>query len=261
MIDSHAHVAFDSFDSDRAAVIARLPQSGVRGWIEVGTDLEQSAKAVALAEEYEQCWASVGVHPSDIAVLDDAGWNIIEGLLQKDKIVAVGEVGFDFYRGGSLEDQKKVLTRFAELARERELPMIFHVRDQAGTRNAHEAMLNFLKDLPNEKRPGGVIHTFSGTVEQAKEYLALGLYLSFSGVVTFPTAGEIAEVAKTMPIDRVLIETDCPFLTPDPYRGKRNEPAYVSFVAQRIAELRGLSVEEVDQDTEENTRRLFAKIN
>lgn len=257
MIDSHAHVAFDGFDTDRDAVVSRLTPAGVNGWVEIGTDIEQSQKAVDLAQRYAHCWASVGVHPSDIALLNNETWAQLEQLVQQPKVVAIGEIGFDFYRGGSLEEQTKVLTRFAELAYQNKLPMIFHVRDAAGTWNAHEAMIAFLKALPEEKKPKGVIHTFSGTQEHAEEYLKLGFYLSFSGVVTFPNAGAIAEVARTMPLDRLLIETDCPFLTPFPHRGKRNEPSYVVFVAQKIAELRHILLEEVDKVTESNTKKLF----
>jgi len=260
MIDSHAHVAFGSFNADREAVVARLALNNVQGWIEIGTDLEQSQKAVQLARRYNNCWASVGVHPSDIAVLDEATWKKIAELANQPKVIAIGEVGFDFYRGGSLEEQKKVLLRFVQVAHEHRLPMVFHVRDQAGTDNAHQAMINFLIELSEDTRPFGVIHTFSGTPQHAEEYLRLGLYLSFSGVITFPNAGEIPEVAKTIPLDRLLIETDCPFLTPVPHRGKRNEPAYVSFVAQKIADLRNIELEELNQVTEANTKRLFEKM-
>jgi len=256
MIDSHAHVAFDGFDSDREAVIARAREAGV-SWIEIGTDIEQSKKAVELAGRLRQDFGvqtplrgfTVGVHPSDIAQGID--WVEIENLVQG--AVAVGEVGIDLYHSDNLEEQLGALEQFVELARERELPIVFHVRD-GKERNAHKEMLKFLQEQHWNR---GVIHTFSGTKAQAEKYLEMGLYLSFSGVVTFKNAGEILEVAKTMPLNRMLIETDCPFLAPEPFRGKRNEPAYVKYVAQKIAEVRGISFEEVARITEENARKLF----
>jgi TatD DNase family protein len=257
MIDSHAHVMFDSFDSDRDQVIKRMPEAGVTGWIEIATNLEQSRQAVALAQQYDTCWAAVGVHPDDISELNEDTWPVIEELLQKPKVVAVGEVGFDFYREGKREQQEPVLRRFVELAQARQLPVVFHVRDTKGTYNAHEAMVEFLKSYSDADRPHGVLHTFSGTREHAQQYLELGMYLSFSGVITFKNAGPILDVVKTMPLGRLLIETDCPFLAPEPYRGKRNEPAYVRFVAQKIAELRQVSLEEINRLTHENTKRLF----
>ncbi|MEX2054558.1 MAG: TatD family hydrolase [Candidatus Andersenbacteria bacterium] len=254
MIDSHAHLNFDSFDPDRATVIERTLAADV-GWIEVGTDLAQSRRAVALAEPLERVWASVGVHPSDIATLTPAQWDELAVLAQHPKVVAIGEVGVDFYRGGTAEEQLPVLRQFIELAHQHALPVIFHVRN--GAVDAHDTLITFLHELPGNLMPAGVIHTFSGNRAQAEAYLKLGLHLSFSGVVTFKNAGEITDVATTTPLDRLLIETDCPFLAPEPYRGKRNEPLYVQYVAEKIAQLRDLSVEEVQTATEHNTQTLF----
>lgn len=256
MIDSHAHVAFGAFDADRAEVIARLPAAGVSGWIEVGTDLKHSRKAVVLAEQYHSCWATVGVHPDDVGELDEMVWQELEKMARQKKVVAIGEVGFDFFREGTHALQEPVLRRFVELARRASKPVVFHVRD--GEESAHEAMLEFLRGFSDAERPRGVVHTFSGSEEQAKQYLELGMYLSFSGVLTFPKKAEvIQEVARTMPLERILIETDCPFLTPHVHRGQRNEPSYVRFVAEKLAELRGVSLEEIDRVTRENTKRLF----
>jgi len=260
MIDSHAHLAFgNAFDVDRRQVIDRMKAAAVNGWIEVGTDIAQSMKALGLVEGRDDAWVSVGVHPTDIDELDETSWGEIERLLGHEKVVAVGEVGFDFYR--TLVEEKdevkirqaEVLERFVELAERFDKPMIFHVRDTLKTFDAQEAMIDFLKG----KEVKGVIHTFSGNVDHARAYLDLGLHLSFSGVVTFKNAGEIAEAAKICPADKMLIETDSPFLAPVPYRGQRNEPAYVRLVAQQLAELRRVSLEEIDQVTEANTRRLF----
>ncbi len=256
MIDSHAHVALATFDADREEVIKRALAAGVTGWIEVGTDMVQSKKAIMLAEKYEKVYASVGIHPSDVGTIKTGTWPEIERLAAYKQVKAIGEVGLDVYRGGSIDEQRNVLERFVTLANQRSLPMIFHVRSSHEI-DAHAALISFLRERSDSSRPAGVIHTYSGSVSQAEEYLKLGMYLSISGVVTFKNAGAVAEVAKSTPLDRLLIETDCPFLAPDPYRGQRNEPAYVNLVAKKIAELRGISIAEVDQTTSENTKKLF----
>ncbi len=263
MIDSHAHVTMPQFDNDRLAVIERACQAGLKGWVEVGTDLKQSKRAIALARKYTgrapqhfDVWASVGVHPSDVSRLTEGVWSSLENLLTDDAVVAIGEVGLDFYRGGTAEQQIPVLERFVELALKYSLPIIWHVRDGVSN-NAHNELILFLTKLPDDRRPRGVIHTFSGTSDQAESYLKLGLYLSFSGVVTFSSAGSSATVAKSVPLHRLLIETDCPFLAPIPQRGQRNEPAYVRYVAEHIARLRGIPTEKVQSQSEQNTRELF----
>lgn len=256
MFDSHAHVMFENFNTDRDQIFAHAQEAGVSGWIEVGTNLEQSKKAVTLAQQHENVWASVGVHPSDIesSIKNKESWTEIEKLLDQPRVVAVGEVGLDYYRGGTAEEQMPALQRFIDLALARNLPVIFHVRDGKDI-SAHADLITLLHSLP--KVPRGVIHTYSGTLKQAKQYLKLGMYLSFSGVITFKNAGELLEVVKQTPLDKILIETDCPFLAPEPYRGKRNEPAYVKYVAQKIADLRGISFDEVQRVTMDNTQTLF----
>jgi len=256
MIDSHAHIMFDSFDVDRDDVIARTREAGVQGWLEIGTDIGSSRRAVALAQQHAFVWAAVGVHPDDITDLSEASWQELEKLLEKDRVVAVGEVGFDFYREGTLVEQRPVVERFVALALSRDLPVVWHVRS-GDEEDAHEALLDYLEALPRDQIPSGVIHTYSGDEQQAERYLALGLYLSFSGVVTFKNAGAAATVAQTVSLERMLIETDCPFLAPEPYRGKRNEPAYVRYVAERIAQLRGLDIDEVIEQTVANAKNLF----
>lgn len=253
MFDSHAHVMFESFDGDRKAVEQRAQQAGVRGWLEVGTDMAQSRRAIQLAEQNPAIWAAVGVHPSDIEQLTAPDWVQIEKLLDHPRVVAVGEVGLDYHHDHDKAKQQKALRRFIDLAHQKDLPIVFHVRN--GKENAHADLLDFLRHQAQPVK--GVIHTYSGTWEQAEAYLVLGLYLSFSGVVTFKNGREVAAVAKAMPRNRLLIETDCPFLAPEPYRGKRNEPAYVALVAQKVAELRGLTLEEVGRVTDDNARSLF----
>lgn len=256
MFDSHAHVSFYQFDADRADVIARAREAGVTGWMEVGTDIDQSRKAVMLAEQEEGVYASVGVHPSDINSITPQTWVEVRELMQHPKVKAIGEVGLDFYRGGNPEEQKQAVGYFIQVAKERELPLIFHVRSGPEI-NAHEELLYMLSTLDASDRPPGVIHTFSGTSEQAKKYLEYGMYLSFSGVITFANAEPVVEAASWAPLDRMLIETDCPFLAPAPYRGKRNEPSYVQLVAQKIADIKNVPVEKVIEKTQENAKTLF----
>lgn len=253
MIDSHAHVAFEQFNDDRSAVIERAHKANI-GWIEVGTDLLQSRAAIALAEQYDFVWPTVGVHPSDIAALTEQGWHEFEALVQHPSVVAIGEVGLDYYRGGTKQEQLPALARMVELAIARDLPVIFHVR--SGERDAHEDLLAWLMTLP--VCPRGVLHTYSGTPEQTRQYLALGFHLSFSGVITFKKADVVRAVAADVPADRFLIETDCPFLAPLPYRGKRNEPLYVQQVAEAIAHVRHTSVEAIASMTEATARQLFS---
>lgn len=256
MFDSHAHVMFPTLDADRVAVIERARKAGLFGWLEVGTDMAQSRKAVELASKEEGVYATVGVHPSDIAELNEDVWAEIAGLMSNQRVKAIGEVGFDFYRGGKEVEQVPVLRRFLKLAHDKNLPVVFHVRDGKDV-SAHEALLRLLSEYSPNTRPKGVMHTYSGSVEQAKQYLELGMHLSFSGVVTFKNAGELLEVAKMVPKDRFLIETDCPFLAPEPYRGKRNEPAYVRLVAQKLADIRGATVDDIEKQTDANARQLF----
>lgn len=256
MFDSHAHVCLSHFNEDRAEVILRAREAGLSGWLEVGTDIQGSRQAIALAQAQDGVVATVGVHPSDIGDLTPDSWSELEKLLENPKVVAVGEVGLDYYRGGTKQAQLPVLERFYTLARQRALPLVFHVRDGKQV-SAHEDLLTWLESLPQSEVSPGVVHTFSGSSAQAERYLALGLYLSFSGVVTFKNAGEIADVASSMPLTKLLVETDCPFLAPDPHRGQRNEPAYVALVIQKIADLRQAAFTEIAKATTANAYSLF----
>lgn len=255
MIDSHAHVTDEAFTTDRQVVVERAHTAGV-SWIEIGTSLSTSQRALALADEYSNAvvGATIGVHPS--AIGSGVDWSAIDALLNNQRVCAVGEVGLDYYRGGTKEAQLPTLQRFIQIATVRSLPVVFHVRSSEHV-DAHVDMLDYLQALPKHQRPRGVMHTFSGTWEQARQYLALGLYISLSGVVTFKNAPDMHEVAQKTPFDRLLIETDCPYLTPEPHRGQRNEPAHVALVARKIAELRGISFEDVALATEQNTLLLF----
>jgi len=259
-IDSHAHVASPQFDEDRPAIAARAAAAGVR-WVEIGTDLQGSRRVIEIAAEFPSSiiGATVGVHPSDVGELTAEAWEELEQLMHHERVVAVGEVGLDFWHEPyDREAQVSALRQFVALAARQRVPLVFHVRS-GKDHDAHAAMLDFLHSLPKEQRPRGVMHTFSGTWEQGEAYLALGLHLSISGVVTFKNAPDMQAVAERAPLERLLIETDCPFLAPEPYRGKRNEPAYVHYVGAKIADLRGISVEEVAAATEANTLALFGK--
>lgn len=256
MFDSHAHVMFPTLDADRPEIIARARAAGLSGWLEVGVDVEQSRKAAGLASNEAGVYATVGVHPDDIGGLTEEVWSELEDLITQPKVVAIGEVGLDFYREGKLKEQLPVLQRFISLAKQKNLPMVFHVRD-GREKSAHDELLQLLESYSIDERPRGVIHTYSGNVAQAERYLNLGLHLSFSGVVTFKNAKELLGVVKIMPAERILIETDCPFLAPEPYRGKRNEPAYVRLVAAKLAEVRGVLLEEIEEQTDENAKILF----
>lgn len=226
----------------------------------VGTDLEMSQKAIELANQHEGIWASVGLHPNDNL---DKEFDVkkYEELLKQNKVVAMGEIGLDYYRTEKTEEQKRQKDRFIkqlELARKVGKPLILHCRDsRAGSLGkAYKDMIQLL----NAKRStlnaiSGVIHSYTGSLDEAKQFLNLGFYLGFNGIITF--SRQYDEIVKYTPLDRILLETDAPFLTPEPHRGKRNEPLYVKFVAEKIAQLKGLDFEEVASVTTRNAEQLF----
>lgn len=252
-IDAHTHINFPEFEADREEAIGRAAEAGV-GMINVGTDLETSRQVVWLAERYPNLWAIVGVHPNDNAKLPTAEeWQELKTLAQNPKTVAIGECGLDYYR--STEEtkpiQKELFQKQIELAHEVGKPLMLHVR------NAYEDVLAILtanKHLLLPDRAGDV-HFFAGDWAVAKQFLDLGFNLSFTGVLTF--THDYDEVIKNTPLDRLLIETDAPYAAPVPYRGKRNEPAYVPLVAARIAEIKGLPEPEVAPALLANTARIF----
>jgi TatD family hydrolase len=253
LFDSHAHLSFPGFDDDRAAVIERARDAGVLGIIDIGSGdgTESFARAVTLARDHDGIWATAGLHPHDARlgsseVLDD----LARAAIGRD-VVAVGETGLDYhYDNSPREDQRRMFRAQVRLARSVDKPVIVH------TREADEDTLSILRD-EGIGEAGGVVHCFSGGPELARSLLGLGLHVSFSGIVTFSGAIEVRDAARVVPDDRLLIETDSPYLAPPPHRGRRNEPAFVADVARTVAEIRGVTVDDVARITSLNTRRLF----
>lgn len=251
LFDTHVHLNADQFNEDLEEVIERALRQGVKNMVVVGFDRPTINRALELAEAYSFLYASVGWHPVDAIDMtdDDLAW--LEELASHPKVVALGEMGLDYYWDKSPKEiQKEVFRKQIRLAKKVKLPIIIHNR---------EATLDILDILKEEDAAevGGIMHCFSGSVEVAKECLKMNFYISLGGPVTFKNAKKPKEVAKEIPLDRLLIETDCPYLAPHPYRGKRNEPSYVSLVAEEIAKLKELSYEEVVQKTYDNARQIF----
>lgn len=258
LIDTHAHLDLAQFDVDRAAVLARARAAGVAGVVTVGIDLASSRRAVALAAENPGIRASVGVHPHDASTLTGETLAALRALSEKPEVVALGEIGLDYYRDRSPRDvQRRAFQAQLAWAAKLGKPVIIHDRD------AHDDVLHILSawaaDLSGKALDGrlGVLHTFSGDLSMAERAMDLGFYLGFSGPVTYHNARELARIVQAVPLERMVVETDCPFLAPHPHRGKRNEPSYVRLVAQRVAELKGMSLDEVSATTTANARWLF----
>jgi TatD DNase family protein len=254
LIDSHCHIDMPQFDADRDAVVARAREAGVTKMLIVGGVDEEAGHRRALKVAGELGLpASAGIHPHEARLATDETYDELRGLARDGRIVALGELGLDFHYDYSARDvQREVFRRQLRLAREVGLPVIIH------TREADDETAAILEG-EGAGEVGGVIHCFTGGRELARCALALGFYISFSGIVAFPRAEVIQEVARTAPEDRILVETDSPFLAPPPYRGKRNEPAFVVEVARTVARLRGAPVEAIGSAAAANFRRLFAR--
>ena len=250
IFDTHAHYDDEAFLEDREEVLGLLTNKGVSHVVTCGTDLMSSYRSLKLAQQYDFIYAALGFHPEDIGEERKGDLDVIKDLLVSEpKAVAVGEIGLDYHYedGAPREDQIDLFRRQIELANELGLPVIVHDRD------AHEDTFNIIKEL----RPRGVIHCFSGSKEMALEYVKLGMYIGVGGVVTFKNARKAVEVVEALPIEKILLETDCPYMAPTPHRGKRNDSSLIVFVAEKVAEIKNLTPQEVCDVTNQNAKTLF----
>ena len=248
IFDSHAHYDDARFDEVRDEILSELPKNNVCGIINCGTDIATSKISIELAQKYDYIFAAVGYHPESV----DGGTDFDEGqmlkFIKEKKVVAIGEIGLDYYWDTTFkENQIEMFERQLQFAAHHSLPVIIHDRE------AHADTLRLIK----KHKPKGVLHCFSGSVEMAKEVVQLGLYIGVGGVVTFKNSKKIVEIIKEIPIERILLETDAPYLSPEPFRGKLNRSDYIEFVAKKIAEIKNLTLDEVLRQTLENTKKLF----
>lgn len=251
LIDSHCHIQDREFDADREEVLARAKGAGVNHVLAIGSTLSSSRRARDLAQKHPQVFAVVGIHPHNSRDADSDTFAAIRELAASERVVALGEMGLDYYRDLSPRNiQQRVFRYQINLARDLGFPIVIHDRD------AHGDTLAILRE-EKAGEVGGVLHCFSGSLEMARECMEMGFYISLAGPVTFANARRLARVAAGLPLDRLLVETDSPYLTPVPHRGKRNEPAYVTYVAEALARLQGVSLGEVKERTRANTIKLF----
>lgn len=250
IFDTHAHYDADQFASDREAVLTALPAAGVGLVVDPGCDVASSREAVALAERFDHVYAAVGIHPEDCDGCTDADFDAIRELCRREKVVAVGEIGLDYYwkENPPRDFQEQVFRRQIELALELDLPVIIHDRE------AHGDSLRIVLDYPGLR---GVFHCFSGSPEMAQEVLKRGWYLGFDGPITYKNAKRAPEVAAITPMDRIVIETDAPYMAPVPFRGKRNDSRLLPYVVEKLAEWKGVTPEEMTDITWQNGKRLF----
>jgi TatD DNase family protein len=252
LVDTHAHLHDPAFDADRPAVLARARAAGVAGFLTIGTDVATSEAAVALAAAEPDVYAAVGIHPHDARTADAGALARIAALAAGPKVVAIGEIGLDYYRDHSPRDaQHGALVTQLELAVRLGKPVLLHCRE------AHQDLLDVC-GAAGLAAVGGILHCFSGDLAVARRGLDLGLLISIAGPVTYPSARRLGEVVRLVPLDRLVVETDCPYLPPQPWRGQRNEPAYLPVTAARVAELQGRPLAEVVAATTENAARLLA---
>ncbi len=250
IFESHAHYDSRKFDEDREELLNSMQENGIGTIINVGATWKSVTTGLELANQYPFVYAALGLHPDEVGDLNEERFEILKAECQKEKVVAVGEIGLDYYWDNESHDiQKKWFSRQLELARNLNLPVIIHSRDAA------EDTLKIMKEHAKGMR--GVIHCFSYSKEMAEEYVKLGFHIGVGGVVTFKNGKKLKEVVEAIPLERILLETDSPYLAPEPHRGKRNSSLYLPHVAQMIADLKGLSYEEVVAQTERNSRELF----
>lgn len=254
LIDTHAHLDFEQFAGEEEATLVRAKEAGVDRIINVGTTLARSRQAVELAHHFSSVWASVGVHPHDAAEVTEKMAGELAELAKHPRVVAIGEIGFDthYEDGPDMATQEYAFTKQVEIAKTFDLPLIVHSRD------AEVETVQALRDAVKGWRKGpGVVHCFTGSQQFADDILALGFSISFTATITYPKNDALREVVKNVSLERLMVETDCPFLAPQDKRGQRNEPAYVVVVVKKIAELKGVSVDEITAATTRNAERLF----
>jgi TatD DNase family protein len=259
-IDSHAHLDGERFDGDREAVIERAREAGVRNIVAIGNGdgPAQVDCGIRLAEKYDFIYATLGIHPHEARLADEAAYQNMERLARHPKVIAWGEIGLDyFYDHSPREMQKEVFIRQMELAAAAKLPIVIHCRPSEASDDAWEDCLGLMRERWAANGLGGILHCFTGNWPQAQRALDMGFMISFAGNVTFPKAQQIRDAALEVPLERMLIETDSPYLAPVPHRGKRNEPAFVTETARKLGELRGLSAEEVGERTSRNFYKFF----
>lgn len=250
IFDTHAHYDDEQFDVDRWELLASMPEHGVGTIVNVSATYESCRRVVELAQEYPFVYAAVGVHPDEVGSLNEERFAAMKELFQRDKVAAVGEIGLDYYWDNESHDiQKQWFIRQLDLARELKLPVLIHSREAAA--DTMEIIKTHGQGLK------GVIHCYSYSKEQAKEYVKMGYYIGVGGVVTFKNARKLKETVAELPLDSILLETDCPYLAPVPYRGKRNHSMYIQYVAEEIARIKGVSYEEVVDRTEQNARQMY----
>lgn len=249
IFDSHSHYTDNSFDTDRDELLKSMPQKGVSGIVVVASSLDDSAKCIEIANGYDYTYASCGVHPECEAKTPDGFITDLEKLLKSsEKVKALGEIGLDYhYDNYNRDRQIKLFTQQLELAKKLDLPVIIH------SRNANDDTMEILR----EYKPNGVLHCFSGSAETAKEVISLGMYISFTGVLTFKNAKKALKALGEVPLDRLMLETDCPYMAPEPYRGQRCDSSMIAKIAEKAAEIKGVSPQEILNITTENAHRFF----
>lgn len=250
LFDTHAHFDDEQFDADRDEVLKSLKSYGVGNIVNIGSSMKTSRTSVALAEKYDFVYAAVGVHPSETGELCETDIDELKRLAANPKVRAIGEIGLDYHYPDDVEPsiQKKWFVRQLELAKELNMPVVIHDRESKG---------ECLEILKEHKISNGVVHCFSGSAETAREILKLGMMISFTGVLTFKNAKKAIAACAAVPLDRLMIETDCPYMSPEPHRGRRNFSGYVEFVARKMAEIKGVSYDELVDITERNAKRFY----
>jgi TatD DNase family protein len=260
-IDSHAHLEMEQFDADREQMLARAREAGVEAIVAIGSGTGPGSLdcGIQLAEQHDFIYATIGIHPHEAKLASDADFEEMGKLAKRPKVIAWGEIGLDyFYDHSPREVQQQVFLRQLSLAQAAKLPIVIHCRPSDNSDDAWQECLKLLREHWAASGLGGILHCFTGTWAHAAQALDMGFMISFAGNVTFPKAQQIREAAKQVPLDRMLIETDSPFLAPVPHRGKRNEPSFVKEVARQLGELRGLSREDVGLQTANNFYRFFS---